>query len=373
MSRPAPLQVDPVVPDDGGAGAGIPVAHACPATLPASPGGFDPARAHDSPPDAPRTRIEILPWEGIPLSGQSVLIQEGPPPRDAPGPSLYAVPVVTVAAPAPAPPAGRFRPPVVPQPATPATTPAVVSAGAGRDPALLTLAKVSAAELPPAGPTPSGESERPASALVPKAAAVLIPGQSAAVGQVVPGAGSGPGHPAASLPKPASPLGGADLADVLAAAGLSLPATPGDPAAGRRAEAVSIAKVLQSTPVDFRESLEQSAKAWMRAGQPAAFLLRDLALVRARLWSWSTGGKARPLSPVLHEFIESSHAALGEGWWSDQFCGRSHCSHCGERFAVENLSFCTTCTRLTCYMCYRLFGLHPDGNQLCSCGGELVG
>ena len=128
-------------------------------------------------------------------------------------------------------------------------------------------------------------------------------------------------------------------------------------------------KILDS----FHTFLEEKAFDWQQGGRTESHLLEEHGYILAGLWARSKGGNTAPVSEVLEAFLAGCVSHFGEAHWHNAFCGNACCSQCGERFQVENLFFCTNCSRLTCPSCYRKNGVHPSGNQLCVCGGQLVG
>ena len=122
---------------------------------------------------------------------------------------------------------------------------------------------------------------------------------------------------------------------------------------------------------------EEHAARWEASGRaPAALLTSEWQLLTLRCWLYSEGAKAQSISPLLAEFAHESFAAIearAPDWYEALLRERDHCSGCGERYRVENLSVCTKCLNTYCFRCDAFTPLAPNGNRLHSCGGEIVG
>ncbi|HIK13662.1 MAG TPA: hypothetical protein IGS52_25950 [Oscillatoriaceae cyanobacterium M33_DOE_052] len=121
-----------------------------------------------------------------------------------------------------------------------------------------------------------------------------------------------------------------------------------------------------------KEQIEAEAKDWIDRRRDQKMLLNPWATLHAICWVGSDGAKKEGYSENLAEFVAASKLAVGMNKIDQMLNQRDHCSYCGTRFRVENLSLCR-CGNVYCYKCIWNLGIHPNGNRACYCGGEVVG
>lgn len=126
----------------------------------------------------------------------------------------------------------------------------------------------------------------------------------------------------------------------------------------------------------MKEKLEAAAASWaswVEQGRGSKGLLDNRTFLAAQCWLYSPGAKHDGYSQEVADFVAATRAAIGgDMGWSKLLRQRDYCDRCGERYRVENLAICCTCHTLYCYRCGSR-SRHPNGNQRCSCGGEIVG
>lgn len=114
------------------------------------------------------------------------------------------------------------------------------------------------------------------------------------------------------------------------------------------------------------------AQAWAAAGRGDARLLSGVALVALRCWH-ADYARRPGADPLLGEYLAACEARQPAGWFDAVLARREHCSRCGTRYRVENLSICTRCESLHCYQCVSNCDSDEAGRRHCRCGGVLVG
>lgn len=119
-------------------------------------------------------------------------------------------------------------------------------------------------------------------------------------------------------------------------------------------------------------SYAQQARDWVDSGRPESRLLSGVALVALVCWH-RDHAKAGDAGVLVGEFLAACEARQSPGWFDRELEQRRHCSHCGTRYRVENLSICTRCQDLYCYQCVGQCRRDEAGHRFCLCGGEVVG
>jgi hypothetical protein len=122
-----------------------------------------------------------------------------------------------------------------------------------------------------------------------------------------------------------------------------------------------------------REQFESLAREWHARGMPDSVLLEGYGLIALRCWTCSRGARAEGFSDELAAFLRASEKAQPQDWLDAYLSDRETCARCGESYRFENVSLCTHCHRTYCYKCASSSTPASNGNNACSCGGELVG
>jgi hypothetical protein len=151
----------------------------------------------------------------------------------------------------------------------------------------------------------------------------------------------------------------------------SRPAAPPPMPAPLHLETPPARKVVRDRrPIHQR--LEAAAASWAERGRPLDDLWTGTDAACAWLWLHSEGGKRTGVSTAVMEFVRAGYEAMGPDY--DRLLGiRDDCRQCGMTWKVDSLGLCCTCGAGTCPYCRPSLARAANGNQLCPCGGEVVG
>lgn len=109
--------------------------------------------------------------------------------------------------------------------------------------------------------------------------------------------------------------------------------------------------------------LQMRAREWQRLGRGTHDLYGPLDAALVKIWLEHHGPENVDPDGSIQAFIDKSLEGVD---LADIWSEKAHCSKCFETYRLENMITCMFCDRSLCWRCEAM-----QGNNLCSCGGEM--